>query len=84
MTILRAALIAPIRLYQWTLSPLLGFNCRYAPSCSAYAIEAIASHGALRGLLLGFKLIFGCHPLGGSGYDPVPALHHDCHHHHSH
>jgi uncharacterized protein len=42
MTMLRAALIAPIRLYQWTLSPLVGFNCRYAPSCSAYAIASIA------------------------------------------
>jgi uncharacterized protein len=84
MTILRAALIAPIRLYQWTLSPLVGFNCRYAPSCSAYAVEAIATHGAVRGLWLGFKRILRCHPWGGSGYDPVPALHQDCHHHHSH
>ena len=84
MTILRAALIAPIRLYQWTLSPLIGFNCRYAPSCSAYAIEAIASHGPVHGLWLGFKRILRCHPWGGSGYDPVPAPRHDCHHHHSH
>lgn len=84
MTILRAALIAPIRLYQWTLSPLVGFNCRYAPSCSAYAIEAIATHGPVRGLWLGFKRILRCHPWSGSGYDPVPALRHDCHHHHSH
>lgn len=88
MTILRSALIAPIRLYQWTLSPLVGFNCRYAPSCSAYAIEAIATHGALRGLWLGAKRILRCHPWGGSGYDPVPlvgpGLHHDCHRRHSH
>jgi putative membrane protein insertion efficiency factor len=88
MTILRAALIALIRLYQWTLSPLVGFNCRYAPSCSAYAIEAITTHGAVRGLWLGCKRILRCHPWGGSGYDPVPALHPDhnaaCHHHHSH
>jgi uncharacterized protein len=86
MSILRAALIAPIRLYQWTLSPLLGFNCRYAPSCSAYAIEAIATHGAARGLWLGLKRILRCHPWGGSGYDPVPASRHTCHHpaHHSH
>ena len=84
MTMLRAALIAPIRLYQWTLSPLLGFNCRYAPRCSAYTIEAIATHGPVRGLWLGLKRILRCHPWGGSGHDPVPALHHDCHHHHSH
>ena len=84
MMILRAALIAPIRLYQWTLSPLVGFNCRYGPSCSAYAIEAIAAHGPVRGLWLGFRRILRCHPWGGSGYDPVPALDHDCHHHHPH
>jgi uncharacterized protein len=84
MTVLRAALIAPIRLYQLTLSPLIGFNCRYAPSCSGYAIEAIATHGAVRGLWLGLKRILRCHPWGGSGYDPVPALRPDCHHHHSH
>ncbi|HEV8389809.1 MAG TPA: membrane protein insertion efficiency factor YidD [Dongiaceae bacterium] len=88
--ILRAALIAPIRLYQWTLSPLLGVNCRYAPSCSAYAIEAIATRGALRGGWLALRRILRCHPWGGSGYDPVPqdnpAAHRDCHHaaHHSH
>lgn len=84
MTILRAALIAPIRLYQWTLSPLLGFNCRYAPSCSEYAIEAIATQGPARGLWLGFKRMLRCHPWGGSGYDPVPDLRRDRHRHHSH
>jgi uncharacterized protein len=84
MTILRAALIAPIRLYQWTLSPLVGFNCRYAPTCSAYAIEAIATHGPVRGFWLGLRRILRCHPWGGEGYDPVPGLRHDCHHHHSH
>lgn len=68
----RAVLILPIRLYQWTISPLLGVNCRYAPSCSEYAIEAIASHGALRGGWLGLRRILRCHPWGGSGYDPVP------------
>ena len=86
MTILRAVLILPIRLYQWTISPLLGVNCRYAPSCSAYAIEAIATHGALRGGWLGAKRILRCHPWGGSGYDPVPAACNACHHtaHRSH
>lgn len=87
MTILRAALIAPIRLYQWTISPLLGVSCRYAPSCSAYAIEAIAAHGAARGGWLALRRLMRCHPWGGSGYDPVPAARHaHCHHaaHHSH
>jgi uncharacterized protein len=84
MMILRAVLILPIRLYQWTISPLLGVNCRYAPSCSAYAIEAIEAHGAVRGGWLGLRRILRCHPWGGSGYDPVPAdgatAHPDCHH----
>ena len=75
---LRALLIAPIRLYQWTLSPLLGVNCRYAPSCSEYAAEAIATHGALRGVWLAMRRISRCHPWGGSGYDPVPQA--SCHH----
>ncbi len=76
---LSALLIAPIRLYQWTLSPLLGVNCRYAPSCSEYAAEAIAAHGPLRGLWLAAHRISRCHPWGGSGYDPVPPLS-ACHH----
>jgi putative membrane protein insertion efficiency factor len=86
MTILRAALTAPIRLYQWTISPLLGVNCRYAPSCAAYAIEAIETHGAPRGLWLALRRIARCHPWGGSGYDPVPSARPDCHHaaHQSH
>ena len=75
---LSALLIAPIRVYQWTLSPLLGVNCRYAPSCSEYAAEAIAAHGPLRGLWLAARRISRCHPWGGSGYDPVPSA--SCHH----
>lgn len=80
MSILRTLLIAPIRLYQWTLSPLLGVNCRYAPSCSEYAAEAIATHGPLRGLWLALRRISRCHPWGASGYDPVPPRH-ACNHH---
>ena len=65
--------IALIRLYQWTLSPFLGGSCRFLPTCSAYAIEAIHTHGAARGLLLAVRRLSACHPLGRSGYDPVPG-----------
>ena len=68
----RAMVVLPIKLYRYTLSPLLGPRCRFAPSCSEYAIEAISKHGVVRGTLLAAKRIGRCHPLGGSGYDPVP------------
>lgn len=58
--------------YRLFISPLLGPNCRYAPTCSAYAIEAIEKHGAIKGAWLGIRRILRCHPWGGSGYDPVP------------
>ena len=61
-----------IQAYRYLISPLLGVNCRFAPSCSAYAIEAIQRHGALRGGALTVKRMGRCHPWGGSGYDPVP------------
>jgi len=68
----RAVLIAPIRLWQLTLSQILPPSCRFSPSCSAYAITAIERHGPLRGVWLGTRRIIRCHPWGGSGYDPVP------------
>jgi uncharacterized protein len=68
----RALLIAGIRLYQAVLSPHVGPACRYEPSCSAYASEAIARHGALHGGRLAITRIARCHPWGGFGYDPVP------------
>ncbi len=63
-----------ISAYQLTLSPLLGPACRFTPSCSAYALEAIERHGAARGSWLALRRLARCHPLGGSGFDPVPAL----------
>ncbi len=65
-------LIGLVRLYRLAISPWLGGNCRYQPTCSNYAIEALQTHGALRGGWLAAKRIARCHPWGGSGYDPVP------------
>jgi putative membrane protein insertion efficiency factor len=64
-------LIALVRAYQLSLSPFLGGGCRFLPTCSAYAIEAISRHGALRGSLLAVRRIAACHPFGRSGFDPV-------------
>jgi len=61
-----------IRGYQWLLSPFIRQNCRYLPSCSQYAIEAIRVHGLLRGTSLALRRVGRCHPWGSSGYDPVP------------
>lgn len=62
-----------IRLYQICLSPYMGQNCRYIPTCSAYAMEALSKHGLFKGSWLAVKRIFRCNPWwGGSGYDPVP------------
>jgi hypothetical protein len=62
-----------IWLYQKLISPFLGSNCRFEPSCSAYAEQALRRHGAIRGLWLAIRRIGRCHPWGGSGYDPVPV-----------
>jgi putative membrane protein insertion efficiency factor len=70
---MKALLQLPIRLYRWLISPLLGSNCRYQPSCSAYALEAIERHGAWRGGWMSLGRICRCHPWGGDGYDPVPG-----------
>ncbi|MCM3881367.1 MAG: membrane protein insertion efficiency factor YidD [Vicinamibacterales bacterium] len=67
--------LAAVRAYQIGVRPLLSGQCRYLPTCSAYAAEAIATHGAMRGGWMGLKRVMRCHPFGGSGLDPVPQLH---------
>ncbi|RLZ11929.1 membrane protein insertion efficiency factor YidD [Faecalibacter macacae] len=61
-----------VRFYQLAISPWLGNNCRYQPTCSHYMIGALKEHGLLKGLWIGTKRIGRCHPWGGQGYDPVP------------
>lgn len=70
--LLKKILILFVKFYQKILSPLCPGVCRYTPSCSQYMIEAIETHGILKGVWLGTKRILRCHPWGGSGYDPVP------------
>lgn len=65
-------LIFLIRFYQTAISPLFPPACRFTPTCSQYALEAIRRHGAVKGCVLAAKRIARCHPWGGSGYDPVP------------
>jgi uncharacterized protein len=69
---MRRVLMILIRVYQWTLSPMLGARCRFYPSCSCYAHEAIERHGALAGTWLAAKRLLRCHPFSSGGYDPVP------------
>lgn len=69
---LAAIMIGLIKLYQWTLSPLIGRACRYTPTCSNYGLEAIRKYGPFKGGWLTIKRIISCNPWGGSGYDPVP------------
>ncbi|MFN7003309.1 MAG: membrane protein insertion efficiency factor YidD [Roseinatronobacter sp.] len=63
----------PVRFYRIVFSPWVGFNCRYQPTCSAYAMEALERHGAIKGGWLAMRRIGRCHPWGQSGYDPVPG-----------
>lgn len=65
-------LILPIRFYQRCISPLTPPTCRFTPTCSQYAIEALRKHGPIKGLALAIWRILRCNPWGGSGYDPVP------------
>ena len=72
MTPLRSSVIALIRAYQYALSPLLGSRCRFYPSCSQYALEAVTRFGVLHGVWLGVRRLGRCHPWHPGGYDPVP------------
>ena len=69
---MRTILVAIIRAYQYLLSPWWGRHCRFTPTCSAYAIEAIERHGALQGVWLAMRRVARCHPWNAGGFDPVP------------
>lgn len=70
--IFKRILLSIIWIYQRMISPIFPASCRYAPTCSEYAKEALKKHGALKGGKLAIKRISSCHPWGGSGFDPVP------------
>lgn len=71
---MKKVLIALIKFYQKYISPGLGKNCIYTPTCSSYTIEAIENYGAIKGSFMGLKRILRCHPLSKGGYDPVPKV----------
>ena len=71
MSIFKNFFINLIKLYQFIISPLLGTNCRFVPSCSNYAIQSIKEKGVVKGISLSIRRVLKCHPFGGSGYDPV-------------
>ncbi|MBX5452429.1 MAG: membrane protein insertion efficiency factor YidD [Acidobacteriia bacterium] len=73
MSFAARALVGFVRLYQWTLRPLIGAHCRFHPSCSEYAIAALERHGAWRGALLAAWRVLRCNPWNAGGFDPVPA-----------
>ena len=65
-------LLLPVYFYKYCISPMTPASCRYTPTCSEYAMQALKKHGPVKGLYLAVKRILHCHPWGGSGYDPVP------------
>jgi putative membrane protein insertion efficiency factor len=71
-SVLSAPIVAMIRVYQYAISPMLGARCRFQPSCSEYAIEALRRHGLIKGLWLAVCRVGRCHPWHPGGYDPVP------------
>ena len=74
MSVFSRLLVLLVQAYQWTLRPLLGTQCRFHPSCSAYAVDALRGHGALRGVWLSATRILRCNPWCRGGYDPVPSV----------
>jgi putative membrane protein insertion efficiency factor len=72
LRLLSLVLLVPIRFYQLVISPLTPPSCRFTPTCSEYARQAILKHGPFKGLYLAIRRLLRCHPWGGSGYDPVP------------
>lgn len=80
---MRKVLIALIKVYRFTLSPFVGQHCRFTPTCSQYAMEAIEKHGSLKGSWMAAKRLSKCHPFHTGGWDPVPepCTHSDSHHH---
>ncbi|MCZ4281602.1 membrane protein insertion efficiency factor YidD [Kiloniella laminariae] len=84
MKILRVLLLGLIKLYQYGISPYTPAGCRYHPTCSQYASDALVAHGVVKGGWMALKRLGRCHPWGGHGYDPVPespdcSQHVDCH-----
>ena len=71
MSVFKNFFIYLIKLYQFTISPLIGTNCRFVPSCSNYAIQSIEEKGVVKGIYFSLRRVLKCHPFGGSGYDPV-------------
>jgi putative membrane protein insertion efficiency factor len=76
ISIFKYLVIVPVRLYQIFISPLLGKNCRYDPTCSHYMIQAVEEWGIFKGVWLGLKRIGRCHPWGSMGHDPIPKRSH--------
>ena len=79
---MKRVLIFFVRIYQYTLSPMLGQRCKYYPSCSSYAIDALREHGAVRGTGMAAWRLLRCNPFSNGGYDPVPPRHRGCEHDH--
>lgn len=69
---MKSVLLSLLAVYRYAISPLLGSNCRFMPSCSEYAVEAIKRHGSLRGSWLSMRRVMRCHPWNPGGHDPVP------------